>query len=109
MGVVERYHAPLRTAYAKIIDPLNTQTTYSDCLQMDVFSTNATMGPEGLCPMFLVIGKLPRPIHTSHCPTQLLRSIAIEEANRSVEKEQAKMIIAFALRHPGRPKALVVS
>lgn len=109
MGELERYHAPLRTAYGKIRDTLDNKTSDADCLHTAVFATNATMGPEGLYPMFLVFVLLPRPIRTSPCPTQLLRSTAIEEAKRVVEKEQAKSRIAFALRHPGGPKAQEVS
>lgn len=33
----------------------------AECLQMSVYAANATMGPEGLFPMLLVFGALPRP------------------------------------------------
>lgn len=109
MGIVERYHAPLRSAYTKIRDTLDKSTTDAECLQMAVYATNFTIGPEGLCPMLLVFGALPRPIRMTPCPTQLQRSAAIEEARRAVEKEQAKRRIAFAIRHPSNPKAKEMS
>lgn len=48
MSHVERYHAPLRTAYLKIRNSLQRTERAPDCLQMSVKSVNDTMGPEGL-------------------------------------------------------------
>ena len=105
IGIVERYHAPLRKAYTKIRqDLLKKDCSDQDCLKMAVYACNATMGPEGLCPMLLVFGALPRPARTTPSPTQLQRQTSIEEAKELVLQEQSKRRIAFALRHPGIPK-----
>lgn len=61
IGTVERYHAPLRAAFMKIRDELGLETIYKRCLQMAIFSVNATVGPEGLCPMLPLFGSIPRP------------------------------------------------
>ena len=106
IGLVERYHAPLRCAFAKLRETLEKNIVNdADCLQMAVFATNATMGPEGLCPMLLVFGAMPRPARTTPSPKQLERQRAIEEVKRAVESEQSRRRIAFALRHPISAKA----
>lgn len=52
IGIIKRYHAPLRCTYIKIINNLGDDIqTYAECLHMDVYVANATMEPEGLCPM----------------------------------------------------------
>jgi len=53
----------------------------------------------------LVYGTIPRPPRRTPADTQLERARALESAMNSVRKEQAKRKIAFALRHPGSPKA----
>ena len=104
IGVVERYHAPLRSAYTKIRQTLSKgDTNDHECLKMAVYANNSTMGPEGLCPMLLVFGALPRPARTSPSPTQLVRQQAIEDAKIAVEREQAKRRLSFALKHSGGP------
>lgn len=40
MGVVERYHATLRSARTKIRDTLDQSRTDADCLQMAVYATS---------------------------------------------------------------------
>ena len=61
IGVVERYHAPLKKAYLKLRQTLQKgDTSDAECLQMAVYAANATIGPEGLCPMLLVFGAMPR-------------------------------------------------
>lgn len=105
IGLVERYHSPLRKAYEKIRASLTREkATDADCLRMAVFANNSTIGPEGLCPMMLVFGAVPRPARASPAPTQIERQTAIEQAKKEVVKEQAKRRLAFALRHPSGPK-----
>lgn len=70
---------------------------------------NSTMGPEGLVPMLLVFGALPRPARITPAPTQLHRQRVIEEARKAASTEQARRRLAFALRHPSGPKAKEVS
>ena len=106
IGIVERYHAPLRSAYVKLRQTLSKGDVRDDeCLRMAVYATNCTMGPEGLVPMLLVFGALPRPARTTPSPSQLMRQEAMEQAKKAVATEQAKRRLAFALRHPSSPKS----
>lgn len=50
IGAVERYHAPLRLAYERIKAESDNSTTDQECLDLDLFSINYTVGLEGLCP-----------------------------------------------------------
>ena len=84
IGIVERYHAPLRRAYHKIRKSLGRETSDDECLQMAVYANNTTMGSEGLCPMLLVYGAIPRPARATPSPTQLERQAVIENACRLV-------------------------
>ena len=105
MSHVERYHAPLRSAYNKLRDTLPRSETDIDCLQMAVKAVNDTIGPEGLFPTLIVYGTLPRPLRRTPAETQIRRAEALDSAIKEVQKEQAKRKIAFALRHSGGPKA----
>ena len=72
IGVVERYHAPLKKAYLKLRQTLQkNDTNDAECLQMAVYPANATIGPEGVCPLLLVFGALPRPARHMPKPVQL--------------------------------------
>lgn len=52
--MVERYHSPLRATYEKIRKELSRDHRDIEFLQMAVFTINATVGLEGLCPRLLV-------------------------------------------------------
>lgn len=107
---MERYHAPLRSAFNKIRESTDkSEANDHECLKMAFYAVNSTMGPEGLVPMLLVFGALPRPARTTPAPTQLHRQRFIEEAKKTVSTEQAKRWLSFALRHPSGPKAKEVS
>lgn len=69
--VVERYHAPLRSAYNLIRADSPRDISDADCLKKAVFAVNCTVGPEGLCPVLLVFGSVPRPVRTKDAPTQI--------------------------------------
>lgn len=71
---------------------------------MAVYATNATVGPEGLCPMPLVFAGVPRRARAVPSITQLKRVKAIGMAILEVENEKAHHRIAFGLRHSGDPK-----
>lgn len=110
IGIVERYHAPLRAAYTKLRQDMGKyEATDSECLKMALYAVNSTMGPEGLCPMMLVFGAFPRPARTTPSPSQLHRQRTIEDAKRVVSTEQAKRRLAFEKRHPSSPKAKELS
>lgn len=61
IGTVERYHAPLRTAFEIIRMEMGREVSYVQCLKMEVFATNRNVGPEGLCPMPSLFGKFSYP------------------------------------------------
>lgn len=105
IGTVERYHAPLRLAFEKIRRDLGRDVADHECLRMAVFAVNSTIGPEGLCPILLVFGAIPRPARVGSSSSQIERAEAIDKATKEVEKEQARRRIAFGLRNPSGPKA----
>lgn len=74
---VERYHAPLRTAYTKLRAHLDCSSSDSDCLKIPVFSVNNTVRTEGLSLLLLVYGAIPRPSHSTPFLTQLQLARAI--------------------------------
>ena len=106
IGIVERYHAPLRRAYNTLRDTLDKTISNNDCLLMATFAVNSVTGPEGLCPMLLVYGAIPRPARMSIAPTQYKRAEAIDEAMNAVIKEQALRKIKFGLSKGGGPRAV---
>lgn len=73
IGTVERYHAPLRSSFLKLLSELERKTTETRFLQLAVFFINSTIGPESLCPMLLVFGIIPRPARKTPCLTELGR------------------------------------
>lgn len=77
LGMVERYHVPLRAAYQRIRDDLGKDHSNSDCRRMALFSVSSTMGLEGLCPLRLLSGAIPRPARGTPYPTQIKRASAI--------------------------------
>ena len=59
IGIVERYHGPIRRAY--LIITTEIQGIDKDmALQMAFKAINDTAGPDGLVPTLLVYGTLPR-------------------------------------------------
>lgn len=104
IGIVERYHAPLRAAFDKIRADSPRNTTDAECLRMAVYAVNNTTGPEGLCPTLLVFGALPRPARRIPSVSQLARAEMIDKAMDTVSKEQSKRRIQFGLRHQKGPK-----
>lgn len=86
IGLFERYHAPLRQAFNTIREPFDRREASDyECLHMAFYANNATIGPEGLCPMLLVVGAFTRPLRTSTSPNQLSRQKTIDEASKVVQ------------------------
>lgn len=102
--MVETYHAPLKAAFNKIRDDMQGEATDSECMKMSLFAVNATVGPEGLFPILLVFGVIPFPEGSIPSATQLQRASSLDAAMPEVEKEQARRLISFGLRHTGGPK-----
>ena len=57
VGLVERYHTPLRRAYEIIRDELKDERIDKEmALQMAVKAVNDSAGPNGIVPTLLVFG-----------------------------------------------------
>ncbi|KAF1990555.1 hypothetical protein K402DRAFT_303635, partial [Aulographum hederae CBS 113979] len=106
IGLVERYHAPLRRAYQIISSELHDQNISRDtCLQMAVKAVNDTAGYDGLIPTLLVFGAFPRMSHDD--PPSLStteRAAAIRTAMSEVAKLHAKRQVSDALRARNGPQ-----
>jgi hypothetical protein len=95
VGIVERYHAPLRRAYKIIKDEFDVNGTADGgkgidktmMLQMAVKAVNDTAGPDGLVPTLLVFGAYPRMSELDPpAPTISQRATAIARAMEEVRK-----------------------
>jgi hypothetical protein len=103
IGIVERYHIPLRRAYEIITKEL-PQTTKQYILQMAVKAVNDTAGPDGLVPTLLVFGTFPRmSIKDTTTTTVVERGKAIRKAMKEVAELHAKRHVTEALRTRNGP------
>lgn len=73
---------------------------------MSVFAINATVGPEGLCPMLLIFGAIPRPARNTPSATQMERAQTIDHSMDEVIKIHAIMRLEFGLKDTGGPKGV---
>ncbi|KAI0992762.1 hypothetical protein K3495_g15423, partial [Podosphaera aphanis] len=92
VGVVERYHAPLRRAYKIITDELKSQNVSKNIrLQLAVKAVNDSAGYDGLVPTLLVFGTYPR-LASTDIPSlsTAQRAKAIKLAMTEVAKLRAK-------------------
>lgn len=81
---MQRYHAPLRSAYQKIRACMGKQEARDEeFLRMATYAIKSTMGPERLVPILPVFDALPRLARTSAAPDQLRRQQLIEEASKA--------------------------
>lgn len=98
IGPGERYHAPLRHIFLKILEDypnLNQEIA----LQLSVKSMNDTMGPEGLVPSLLVFGQLPRfPPHSTPLLSHSERMNAMTIARKEMANITARLRIQKALK-----------
>lgn len=104
IGTVERYHGPLRAVYMKIRSEMDSKTTNDECLKMAMYAVNSTIGLEGLCPILLVFGAMPRPARSIPTPSRIKRAEAIDKM-KAVQKEQVRKRVAIGKRTVGSPKA----
>jgi hypothetical protein len=90
IGIVERYHGPIRRAY--LIITTEIQGIDKDmALQMAFKAINDTAGPDGLVPTLLVYGALPRMVeYDAPSPTVAQRSAALKKAMTEIQKLRAK-------------------
>ena len=107
IGLVERYHAPLRRAYLIITVELEHQATKEIRLQMAVKAVNDTAGYNGLVPTLLVFGTFPR-ITNDDAPTLSTteRAKAISMAMAEVSKLHATRQVSDALHQRNGPHTM---
>jgi Reverse transcriptase (RNA-dependent DNA polymerase) len=98
LGIGERYHAPLRQVYDKILaDFPGTDAVVA--LQLAVKTMNDSLGPEGLVPSYLVFGTLPRfpGLPSPHRP-QAARLQAMYSARQEYDSIVARIRVQRALK-----------
>lgn len=70
---------------------------------MAVYSSNCTVGLEGLYQTLLVFGKIPRQIRKRTSPTQIIRAAEIDNTMKDAGTEQTNRRIEFWLRYKKGP------
>jgi len=96
LGSGERYHAPLRRVFNKIILE-SPKIDRKVALRLAVKAMNDTIGPEGRVPSYLVLGCIPRfPAVDSSFPEQLSRLDALKEARKEMDTISAELRIRTA-------------
>ncbi|KHJ30399.1 hypothetical protein EV44_g3633 [Erysiphe necator] len=107
MGIVERYHKPLRRAYEIIKEDLGTNNSLEQkamVLQMATKAINDTAGYDGIVPTLLVFGAFPRISNIDPpAPSIAKRAAAIRKAMLVVSKLRAKRQVTDALRTRNGP------
>lgn len=93
------YHASLRVVYENIRSEMDRETSDAEHLSMEVFPENSTVGPEGLCTIFIVFGDIPTPARKINNLTNMKRERSIESVIFKVERQQAKHRIEFGRRN----------
>lgn len=108
IGLVERYHAPLRRAYLIITAELKDQTIGKEIrLQMAIKAVNDTTGYNGLVPTLLVFETFPR-ITNDDTPTLSTteRAKAINITMTEIAKLHAKRQVNNALHQRNGPQTM---
>jgi hypothetical protein len=104
IGLVERYHGPLRRAYRIITAELH-DIDKDMALQIAFKAPNDSVGPDGLVPTLLVYGTYPRMVESdAPSPTVAQRAVALKKSMEEIKKLRAERQIAAALNKRNRPK-----
>jgi hypothetical protein len=104
IGMVERYHSPLRRVYQIIVVEL-PGIDRDAALQMAFKALNDTAGPDGLVPTLLVFGAYPRMTELdAPSPTVTQRANAVKKAMAEIRKLRAERQVADALNMRNGPK-----
>lgn len=106
VGLVERYHMPLKRAYEIIAKELKGSILDKNILlQMAVKAVNDTAGPNGLVPTLLVFGAYPRITENDPpSPDIIERARVIKEAMKETRKNYATRQVQDALRMRNGPR-----
>ena len=103
IGLVERYHGPLRRAFQILCEEM-PGATKDVILQAAVKAINDSAGPDGLTPTLLVYGTYPRIGDTgSGTPTTSQRAKAMRRAMDAVRQVRAKQDIKDAMNTRNGP------
>jgi hypothetical protein len=104
IGMVERYHGPLRRVYQIIVVEL-PGIDRDAALQMAFKALNDTAGPDGLVPTLLVFGAYPRMTELdAPSPTVTQRANAVKKAMAEIHKLRAERQVADALNMRNGPR-----
>jgi len=104
IGMVERYHGPLRRVYQIIVVEL-PGIDRDAALQMAFKALNDTAGPDGLVPTLLVFGAYPRMTELdAPSPTVTQRANAVKKAMAEIRKLRAERQVADALNMRNGPR-----
>ena len=108
VGMVERYHAPLRRAWNVIeLDiPARNETQRSANLQASVKAVNDSAGPNGLVPILLIFGAMPRLglSHDAATETITRRAAAVRRAMNELNRLKSYRQVQDALHTTNGPK-----
>jgi hypothetical protein len=97
VGIVERYHGPIRRAYLIITTEIPSLKK-DIALQMAFKAINDSAGPDGLIPTLLVYGALPRMTeYDLPSPSITQRSTALKKAMAEIRRLRAKRQVNDAL------------
>ena len=103
IGMVERYHGPIRRAYQIIMTEIPGIDKEMG-LQMAFKAINDSAGPDGLVPTLLVFGAYPRMVQLdAPSLTVTQRASAIKKAMAEIHKLRAERQIADALNMRNGP------
>ncbi len=102
IGMVERYHEPLRRVYSIFVAEIPDIDPES-ALQMSFKALNDSAGPDGLVPTLLVFGAYPRMIDDAPTPTITQRAIAMRKAMNEVKRFMAIRRVNDALNTRNGP------
>jgi len=112
VGIVERYHAPLRRAYGIVKSEMTSGKLIGKdmMLQMAIKAINDTAGPDGLVPTLLVFGAYPRMSELDPpSPTIAQRATAIGLAMKDLRAQRARRQLIDALRERSGPDTSAVN
>jgi hypothetical protein len=108
VGLIERYHAPLRRAYKILKEELKDEHSDKEMIfQMAVKAVNNSAGPDGIVLTLLVFGSYPRMTEMDPPPpTRVKRAEAIRAATKEVRRLHAKRQVSDALAMCNRPNTM---
>ncbi|KAI0995958.1 hypothetical protein K3495_g12223 [Podosphaera aphanis] len=105
IGLVERYHAPLRRSYDVIsIDLSKVKIHRNHILQMAVKTVNDTAGPDRLVPALLVFGAYPRMVESDPPASSVFeRAADVKTEMKEIHKIHANKQVISALNMRNGP------